>query len=485
MKQTLLTLFFLSQGSFAAMTYPTAKSILNNAPGPIQEVIESSPEIYEFPSTFDGQNSASYTGQIFRTVLINDLKSFMSSLSRGGWTGSAQQLMDALNSYFYFDSNATPRGPEFINGLSRHRVKVHDEQGNTLPVLEGGIYNGIQLPGKNLGGKIAGEDNTLRHGRLLGWQTNQGNMMPVDFIQDMFQKIVINASMGESFTVPNGTLPVQRIHAADTTPEGVNLTQMVQKFLHGSVAFSQAAGDYLSTDLGSKKGLKGDNTLSYKGSRNYTALEHHWDEAFGYFGAAADFLLYTDRQVLGKISLDTDGDGKISLLREKNLGLVVKNTSRMDLKVQQAGFDLSYEIMDAFLSGRQLITQKPEGYLKYVEAYAAVAIGVWEKTLAATTIHYINETVKQMNSYGTSDYSFMNHAKFWSEMKGFALSFQFNPISLLELTQFNRFHELVGDRPVLMTVSQDEIDAYEVNLYEARDILREAFGFSESNAEVF
>ena len=485
MKKMLMMLFFLSHHSFASIKYFDAKNILNNAPENIQKVIKSSPQIYQFPSSFDGQNSVSYTGQVFRTILINDLKSFMSSLKRGAWQGNTRQAHNALNSYIKFSSQSLSKAPGFINGFSRHRVKVWGRQGNRLPLLEGHIYNGIQSPGKNLVEKIAGEDNPLRHGKLLGRKSPKGSLKPLDFIQELFRQIAENASGGASFTVPNGTLPVQRINAADTTPEGINITQIVQKFLHGSLAFSQAAGDYLSTDLGKTKGLNADNSQPYKGSRNYTALEHHWDEAFGYFGAAADFFLYSDREVVKKISLDTDGDGKISLLREKNLGLAARGAARIDLKVQNPDFNLSGEIMNAFLSGRQLIGQKPQGYLKYVKAYAAVAIGVWEKTLAATAIHYLNSTLKTMDSYDTPNYSFMNHAKYWSEMKGFSLAFQFNPISLLELDQFKKFHQLIGDRPVLMTETKDEVEEYKMKLYEARDILVEAFQFSEIHAEIF
>ena len=476
MKRVILALLFFSQSGFAAMSYSEAKNMLQKAPENIRLVVESAPQIYQFSSSFDSESSVSYTGQVFRTVLINDLKSFTSSLARGAWPGSAGGAINVLNSYFRFDSSAVSRGPGFVNGLSRHRVVVRNGAGE-LPILEGRIYNGIQSPGKNLVGKVAGEDNPLRHGRLLGLRPEMGAITPLDFIQEWFQQLAKNAAIGASFTVPNGDLPVQRIHAADTTPRGINITQIIQKFLHGSLAFSQAAGDYLSTDLGEEKGLNADDTAPYKGSRNYTALEHHWDEAFGYFGAAADFLLYSDKQVAKKLSRDTNGDGSISLLSEKNHGLAPRGAARIDLKI---GGDLSSEIMEAFLAGRQLISKKPEGYRKYAKAYAAVVIGGWETTLAGITIHYINATLNAMYAYGTPSYSFMNHAKFWSEMKGFGLSFQFNPISLLEPALFKEFHRLVGDRPILMTASWNEIEDYQDRLYKARDILSEAFGFSEA-----
>ena len=44
-----------------------------------------------------------------------------------------------------------------------------------------------------------------------------------------------------------------------------------------------------------------------------TAMEHAWDEAFGYFGAARDYSRYTDEQLAGKVddfTFDSNGDGQ-------------------------------------------------------------------------------------------------------------------------------------------------------------------------------
>ena len=58
-----------------------------------------------------------------------------------------------------------------------------------------------------------------------------------------------------------------------------------------------------------------------------------------------------------------------------------------------------------------------------LKAHRDAALSAWEKAIAATVVHYINDVIGDMEA---EDYSFYDHAKHWSEMKGFALSFQFN-----------------------------------------------------------
>ena len=97
--------------------------------------------------------------------------------------------------------------------------------------------------------------------------------------------------------------------------------------------------------------------------------------------------------------------------------------------------------------------------------------------LAATVIHYVNDTLQVMNTFGTDDYDFTEHAKVWSEMKGFALGFQFNPHSPL-LADFDEIHSLFGDAPVL---ADGEVDAYRADLIAARALIGAAYGFATDN----
>ena len=74
------------------------------------------------------------------------------------------------------------------------------------------------------------------------------------------------------------------------------------------------------------------------------------------------------------------------------------------------------------------------------------------------------------------------HAKVWSELKGFALAFQFNPRSSVTDADFAMLHTLIGDAPVV-SGNQVALDAYATNLMMARDILAASFSFESVNVE--
>ena len=318
-----------------------------------------------------------------------------------------------------------------------------------------------------------------------------GSLTPDELIQGIMSAIAKNAAGSKkSFTVPDGKGGVQEIQSASITESGVDLSQLWQKVLHGSVSFSQAAEDYLSTymDPAKKKGLFADNTESEDSA--YTNLQHHWDEAFGYFGAARNYLELTDMEIRSDFSADSydvedyvglgQGDGEISLLTEKNLGMAT-NAAKRDLAAKGKDTDFTQNTMEAFLKGRHLVQEKPEGYLKYAQAYSIIALNQWEQVLAATVIHYINETAHHLQAYGTDSYKFTDVAKVYGEMKGFAFAFQFNPNSPMSVEDFERMHMLMGDAPVLP--QNGDVNAYVDQLMEVRDMLQKTYGFSDETVK--
>jgi hypothetical protein len=491
-KRIALTTLALSLNVNANNTLENAQNVLKNAPQEIKDVMNSAPSSYTFTSKFSRSSSVSYTGQAFRQVLINDIKKYMTTLKRGGH--DKVDTLEALNSYFAYNESRDAYVEEIINGDSFFTVKAKDLNGSSLLIAEGDVYSDIQSPGKNLSGKIAGNDNALRRGSLKGWTSlkvgnvdlkalaGNAEVKPAHLVQALYETAAENAENGSVFVVKNGSQSVQRISGAYITEDGLDLAQLIQKFYHGAVSYSQAARDYLSTDLSPKKGLNADNTKPYKGTKAYTAMEHHFDEAFGYMGAARDYNLYTDTQIAKKLSRDTNNDGEIAILSEKNLGLS-PNFSRFDLIAKANGheMDLSGNAMTAFLKGRQLITKAPANYKKYVVAQAHVALANWEKALAATTLHYVNFTIAQMDAFGTQNYLFKNHVKFWSEMKGFAMAFQFSPVSIMTDGEFDKLHELMGDRPALHKNGLSGVAKYRANLVEARELLQEIYSFPASS----
>ena len=520
--------------------YEKAKVLLEKAPQDIQAIMKKAPVLYAFPSRFDGEDSVSFTGQTFRHLLTHDLNAFMRSLFRGKYPTKYRKrlLKDPLNafySYIKFNSNASPAQSHisygFITGLHSYQLKVLGVDGMEWPVTEGNTYNAIQFPGKNLAAKIAGNDNPLRHKELKGWNGEYFHDMsladvnadrkedlfiePEDFLRAILQVVAQNATTESesSLVISNGALDPQTIDNANLTRDGLNLRELAYTFLQGALVLSQAAGDYLSTDLGNKKGLNANNTAPYKGRENHTALEHHWDEAFGYFGVARDFLNYSDREMAQGLSKDTDGDGSISLLREKNMNPIVASFARIRLQFltsantgintgtgtnintgTNTGTDINTgtntenntcgrenlprEAVKSFLIGRELISQQPADYLKYAKAHALIAVGAWEKILTTLVIQSLNATLKMMESYGTKNYLFTSYAQNWSQMKGYAMAFQFNPNSFLNSTDFEKLHWLIGDKPLPVTdlSSSEKTHEYKENLSKARELLKSVFG---------
>ena len=494
--------------------YEEAKNLLEKAPQDIKAIMNKAPAVYIFPSRFDGKDSVSFTGQTFRHLLIHDLNAFMRSLQGGKYPTKGgnllKQPLNAFYSYINFNSNASLLQSHisygFITGSHPYQLKVLGIDGVKWPITEGTTYNAIQFPSKNLVAKIAGNDNPLRHKELKGWNSEYFHGMnlanvnadrkedlfiePEDFLRAILQVVAQNVTTesGSSFVISNGTLEPQTIDNANLTRDGLNLRELAYTFLQGALVLSQGAGDYLSTDLGDKKGLNADNTAPYKGRENYRALEHHWDEAFGYFGVARDFLTYSEEEIARGLSKDTNGDGSISLLREKNMNPLVASFARVRLQFLTSAEtntenntcgreNLTREAVRSFLAGRELISQQPTDYLKYAKAHALIAVGAWEKTLATLVIQSLSATLKMMESYGTKNYLFTSYAQNWSQMKGYALAFQFNPNSFLNSMDFKKLHQLIGDKPLPVAdlSSSGKTNEYKKNLSKARELLKSVF----------
>jgi hypothetical protein len=233
-----------------------------------------------------------------------------------------------------------------------------------------------------------------------------------------------------------------------------------------------------------------------EGDLAYGALEHAWDEAFGYFGAARDYDRYTAEEAAalggpGRANgwHDTNADCRVSLASEVNFGAAASAAAR-DLGSVIAT-NLRGEIFDAFVAGRSLLA-RAEGPLSSAEraelaAHRDQIVAAWEQTLAATVVHGVNALGKDIDLalVSSADYAFLTHARHWSELKGLALAFQFNPSSPLSAEAFAVLHELIGDVPAVPDTlpprNVRELESYAVNLRRARDLIEQAYGFAPEN----
>ena len=390
------------------------------------------PQAYVFDSRFEeGASSVSYSGQVVRNLLLQDLKATTDSVGKDG--AKSVTVDDLLQFYAYDDAlnlkTLTTTGS--ISALENH-------------------YSALST-GKNLVGKISSDP-------VIGY-----NRTADDLVREWFKQIADNSQDSNKL----GTA------MAYTADDGVDMSQMINKVLIGAVPYYQATGVYLNGLL------ERDNSEARDGEDPYTAMEHAWDEAFGYFGAARDYARYTDDQLAGSVddfTFDSNGDGSIDFKSEYNFGLS-RNAAKRDKG--GTGVDLTKEIFDAFLAGRTAITN--QGTVEEISAHRQAAAEGMEKVIAATVVHYINDTLSDMSQLGTADENRANLNKHWAEMKGYTVALQYNPFKLISDGQLRELHGIMGEAPKYDAPGSSEYEK-QVSYYErAKVVLQTAYGFSSEN----
>jgi hypothetical protein len=442
----------------------------------------------------------SYTGQVARQLLIMGMVDTMEAMEE-----SAKTKADFLADLDLFMS-----GDGVDDTATGFRLKNGAADGSDI--LNAVTYGDISS-GKNLDGKIAGgngegggETSKLIGGEFFGWegQSEDGQPinLPIDLVDSWMAALASQAVDGAAFTVPivdAGDVNVNSVHYDE---QGRNYRQLLQKFLMGAVSFSQGTNDYFQADWTTQV------TLQEGVGKNYTEAEHNYDEAFGYYGAARDNNDYTDLEARAKSGRDewkngyhdTNGDGLIDPRSEFNFGHS-QNCAKRDVgsASNTNPTDLSTEAMNAFLSGRQVIANASaagsitDAELAELQGYIKTAALTWEKCIAATAIHYVNDVIGDIAEFSNGSYAdvsnFTNLGKHWSELKGFAMSLQFSPFSpfrdaqvtAVDLNDLKTVLSNIGDKPVLATDSQATINAYVQGLNTARDTLQAAYGFDAEN----
>lgn len=442
-----------------------------------------------FPQTYKVADSISYSGQVARHLLINELNNYIGAEVKSGY-GLQKDLDDGV---FASEEKVLEKLISYYDGDWELEVADRALTTSTTPDAKQGKFGDISSSSKNLNGKIAGNDKTGQH---KDWSTDfvafgaKGSQSPEQLIRALLAEIAKNAGEAISGNVRQDQLgnDITKVYLA---ADGRDLKQLVQKILLGSVAFSQGADDYLDDDT-ENKGLRTDHSKVVDG-KTYTNLEHQFDEGFGYFGAAHDYLAYTDEEIAKKGGRDdhqgmhdTDSDSMIDFLSEFNFGHSQNAAKRDRGSVGNAKpTDLTNEAMVAFIAGRKLLADTAGKALEAdqmleLQGFRDLALMAWEKSIAATAIHYINDTTDDYDNFGTDSFKYTNLAKHWSELKGFVVSLQFNPRSPLTDAQHEEVNRLIKDAPVLKA---DELDAYKADLIKARDILRDAYSFEAENAE--
>ncbi|KXX68978.1 DUF4856 domain-containing protein [Flammeovirga sp. SJP92] len=206
--------------------------------------------------------------------------------------------------------------------------------------------------------------------------------------------------------------------------EGHEPAQMVAKGLMGATLYYQAVSYYLSDEK-----LDADNEEITEGKG--TAMEHYWDEAFGYFGAAVDYSVNSD----------------------------ATNWYWAKYAKSRAGvYDVSGDIFNAFLTGRAAITAKNYDVR---DAQRDIIVAKWEELVAINVIHYLNAVLSDTNEGDR-----MHH---WSEALAFAWCLQYNASKTITDDNLVKVITAHGNNVDELTTE---------NIIEIKGILQSTYGFT-------
>jgi hypothetical protein len=246
------------------------------------------------------------------------------------------------------------------------------------------------------------------------------------FIRD-FAAATSEAAGGEGSNgvagVVTSTNDASKQYFFDST--GFEHIQLIEKGLMGSCFYFQAVSIY----LGSEK-MDVDNETIEAGQG--TAMEHHWDEAFGYLGAPTDFPSTTD----GARFWAKYANGRDALLGSNEA------------------------LMNAFIKGRAAISNQD---LETRDEQILIIRNEWEKVSAGTAVHYLNEAAANF-----ADDAIRNHTL--SEAWAFVHALKYNPNQKLSNADIEDVLKELGEN--FYEVTPDNINA-------AKAMLVEAYGFED------
>ena len=410
----------------------------------------------DFPITlksYDGNatTSVSYGGQMARQMLHNGLKK-----------AAASGDLSKMEMYFNGAESVPILDPKSSDKFPIKQTKVEE------------LSKGKTLVKKTYKGKV------------IGWP---GNMTGAEVIQFMMKKAA---------SAPKGVDP----------NTGYNYPQLISKFAMGAVFYNQACTNY----LGDKKlsSASKPNSAPYKKGAKYTGKEHVWDEAFGYWGAAAHTLTLTPKE-----SYEVAKKKNLAAADYNKDGVVDAGTEMTYAHAYYAsGFDKGGKtnyletVTQAFLDGRNVITsangenlgwnerQGSNGIMKHAE----VICSNWEKVIAEAVFKYAGSVYKdleKMKDNSNDAKMFGKYVKHWGELKGFALALEAGKQD--RSTVAKRLTSLMGYGPWLPNLSQvvdvsangnyvkDEassLEGYQLHMLKIQNLMVDEFGVKARNNDM-
>lgn len=344
---------------------------------------------YQIPTTYvfvDGssQSTVNFDGQKQRLEMLSELVVYMKTANTLGTTVSATQLknMYANNGYTWVDAPGL--------GMTGSTKQLKDK------TAEGDI--GIQAMFENY-------MDSLAYISSLNFSNS-------------------TETYGQAGVWTNGTKSYLM------GGNGFEYGQLIEKGLMAAVFMNQITVNYLGT-------LADDDNTTPLSGKTYTEMQHHWDEAFGYFSSEIDYPTNGTDRFWGKYAQGS---------REALLGT-------------------GTNIMNAFLKGRAAIDNND-----YATRDAQIAIirDQLEKVCAGTAIHYLNEAKANITNpivknhvlseaiafidglrYG---YNSINGISITSAEVDIALGYIGNDLSAVSITNLNLAIDLIASKTGLNDV---------------------------------
>ena len=440
----------------------------------------SVPTLYLFESQFqEDTSSVVFDEASLMRVLAFELDLYLAGLTEAIDSGEVApadgDVLTALGRYYDFD-------------LARHgrtSLLLVTDPPSVQPALDS-VARGLDI---GLADRIAGSDPAGMHRDFTqafeGWQ--EGDVTSPDALVRYWlgriDDLAVQRAAGDVPQGPDG----KPIAAVTITPEGQDLRRLVSSFLIGAVDFSRAVDVHLDDDT-ADLGIAASN--AQHGEQPYSLAEHHWDLAFGHFGAAYDFSAYTDEEAAGLGGRegwsaghhDSTNSGGVDLRFEHNFASA-RLAAAAD--VADPAPDRTAALFMAFLTGRAVLQASgqppsPERRQALLEQRDAI-VKAWEAVLAGTAVRALDQTLASMDAFGSASYDFAAHAQAWSTLEGMALGLQFSRFSPLSDQDRAALYQHIGDAPVLPGAGSDAIAAYRTALTAARAILVDAYGLTIDN----
>ena len=315
---------------------------------PESELI-SVPDTYTF--TRDGASTVSYSGQVERLDMLDAMEDYLKRGDRGEVL-SEQALLDMFE-------NADGNGGGHFAFTSEKQLKEKVFAPDRDARLFEDLFAGAAEASVASNAGVVASDGTA--GLLT--RENSGSTVLVD-------------------------------------ARGREFGELVEKGLMGSVFYNQVFNTYLTDD---RIGADVENEELAEGE-NYTPMEHHWDEAFGYWGAPVDFT---------------------SDWPEERGGEARFWAHYSDVADDQLG--TNDRIMDAYLTGRTAIVN---GDAATKNAQRDALYEAHELVAAASAVHYVNATLRHLDE-GKVGEAFHTLSEAWA----FVNALRYSPRRALSLDE--------------------------------------------------